>query len=228
MSALAICASAALGDCRVAEHGQHHLWRQARARIGHRLQRALFVVGVPARRGFERGPHQLEQRGDAHADADDRSADSDCWKCSSSSPNFSGSLTESTSDAERAFVERAGIALQAERDDAIPLGLVAAGALAQHLGVVDLADLEVRSSASRPRRCRCRRSAMRSSGARARSRSSARQSSASASRWIVSSPMSRRAAATPARRWPGRAAPAPVRRWPACRGGRCRRRVRRW
>ena len=55
------------------------------------------------------------------------------------------------SDAERAFVEPAGIALEAQRDDAIPLRLLTAGALTQHLGVVDLANLEVRSSAAGPR-----------------------------------------------------------------------------
>jgi hypothetical protein len=52
---------------------------------------------------------------------------------------------------ERPFVERAAIALQTQRDDAVPLGLFAAGALPQHLGVVDLADLEVGSPASGPR-----------------------------------------------------------------------------
>ncbi len=51
---------------------------------------------------------------------------------------------------ERELVESAGIALQAQRDDAIPLCFLAAGALAQHFGVVDLADLEVRSTAAGP------------------------------------------------------------------------------
>jgi hypothetical protein len=43
---------------------------------------------------------------------------------------------------QRPLVQSARVALQAERDDAIPLGLVAARALAEHLRVVDLANLE--------------------------------------------------------------------------------------
>jgi hypothetical protein len=64
---------------------------------------------------------------------------SDFWKCSSRSPNRCGSLQGIDERSERAFVESAGVALQAQRDDAIPLRLLTAGALAQHLGVVDLA-----------------------------------------------------------------------------------------
>jgi hypothetical protein len=51
---------------------------------------------------------------------------------------------------ERAVVERRDVALQAVRDDAIPLGRVAARTLAQDLRVIDLADLEMIASACGP------------------------------------------------------------------------------
>src|SRR4029078_8595435 len=52
---------------------------------------------------------------------------------------------------EGAVVESACIAMQVQRDDAIPLCFLTAGTLAQPLGVVDLADLKVRSAAAGPR-----------------------------------------------------------------------------
>ena len=90
---------------------------------------------------------------------------------------------------EREVVESAGIALQAQRDDAIPLRLLTAGALAQHFGVVDLADLEMRSAAADPRAAdpALGEQILWSTGEQQKQR----QSSASASRWMVNSPIRR-------------------------------------
>ena len=182
MSALAICASAAFGDCREPSMASIISGVSRAHELAIVCSACSASVRAPALRGLERGPHQLQQRRDARADAD--------------GAHRFGLLEVVEQIAEPLGVAQRRRAASRGRDRRAPPNRPAgtSAMMRSHCGLVRrrrarAALRRSRSRGSRNATGRCPAqalpmppSAMRSSGARDSSRSRARQSSASASR----------------------------------------------